>query len=190
MELRFGAQWNFWLLRRQDEFSLELSAILLHVLFFLNRRPRCLPGNHAGRARRPRLGIGDEREWPRRDHLQRETLVRPASAERSPLLEVYVGKLPFFHFAHGPVGGLFDVGRIRQPRAVDVREIAHEVHDLRVIEAFVFDLINGVQIRRTGRLRAQRNRGHDQQENQQGFPMLSHIRLQTFCPAKLYLKWK
>src|SRR5438046_4630075 len=30
-----------------------------------------------------------------------------------------------------------------------------------------FDLINGVQIRRTGRLRAQRNRGHDQQENQQ-----------------------
>src|SRR5215472_18544941 len=106
MKLRIGARWNFWLLRRQDKFSLELSTILLQVFFFLNRRPHGLRGNHAVRPRRPGLGISDQREWPRRNRLQRETFVRPAPAERSPRLGVYVDKLPFLHFAHGPVGGL------------------------------------------------------------------------------------
>src|SRR5438874_10463057 len=48
-----------------------------------------------------------------------------------------------------------------------------------MIEAFVLNLLDGVQIRRAWRLRPQWNHRHDQQENQQGIPMLPHIRLQA-----------
>ncbi len=57
---------------------------------------------------------------------------------------MHVGKLPFLHFGHGPFGGLFDVRRIGETRAVEIREVAHGVHDLRMIEAFVFDLLDRV----------------------------------------------
>jgi hypothetical protein len=50
-----------------------------------------------------------------------------------------------------------------------------------MIEAFVFDLLDRVQIRRARRLRAQGNHGHHQQENQQSFLMISHTRLRTFA---------
>src|SRR5690348_6091484 len=93
---------------------------------------------------------------------------------------MHIGKLPFFHFAHGPVGGLLDVRRIREPRAVDIGEITHDVHHLRMIEAFVLDLLYGVQVCRARSLRAQGNYGHHQQENQQSFFMVSHTRLRTF----------
>ena len=94
---------------------------------------------------------------------------------------MHVGKLPFFHFAHGPVGGLLDVGRIGEPRAVDIGEIAHDVHHLRMIEAFVFDLLDGVQVRCARSLRAQRHHGYHQKENQQSFLMVSHTCLRTFA---------
>src|SRR5690349_18632459 len=100
---------------------------------------------------------------------------------------MHVGKLPLLQFAHGPVGGLLDVRRIGEPRAIDIGEITHDVHHLRMIEAFVLDLLDGVQVRGARSLRTQRNHGHHQQENQQSFLMISHTRLRTFTMTTYWI---
>src|ERR1700739_2238873 len=101
MKLRFRARGNFRLLRGQDKLTLELAAIFLDVLFFLDRRPDSLRRDHAVCAWCPRLGVSDQGKGPWRNRLQRESLVGPALAEGPPRLEVHVGELPFFHLTHG-----------------------------------------------------------------------------------------
>src|SRR5207245_9799994 len=108
---------NFRLLCRQDKFALELSAILLDVVCFLNGSPHGFCCYNAVRAGSPGFCISDERKWTRRNGLKRKPFVRPASAER-PLLEVHVAELPLFHLSRGPVRGRRDVRRIGQSRSV------------------------------------------------------------------------
>src|SRR5439155_1082944 len=93
--------------------SFELAAILLNIFLFQNWREDGSRGYRTDGPGCPSLRVGNEREWPRRDHLSGKTFVGPPPSERSPRLETDVGALPFLHLGGGPGGGRLDVRRIR-----------------------------------------------------------------------------
>ena len=67
-----------------------------------------------------------------------------------------VCELPFLHLAGGPGRRLLYVRRIGQTRTIDIAQVAHDVHHLRMIETFILDLIDAIQIGLARRLRRQR----------------------------------
>ena len=93
-----------------------------------------------------------------------------------------VRELPLFHFAGGPIGCGFDVWRVGQPRAVDIAQVTHDVHHLRVVEALVFNFVNGIQIGCARRLRGGRQHYGNHQQHCQCNSNSSHC-----CPLQLNL---
>ena len=79
-----------------------------------------------------------------------EALVLPAAAER-PRLEVHVRQAPLLHRLLRPVGRFLDVGRAGEPRAVDVGEVALDLHHLRALQPFVLDAVDRVEVELFGR---------------------------------------
>jgi hypothetical protein len=161
MTLGLKPRFDFRRWGSQNEFPFQFAAIFLDVFFFLDGRPHRFGRHRTVRAGRPRLGIRNQREGTRRNHLQGEALVRPTFAKRPPRLEVHIRKLPFFHFAGGPFGGLLDVRRIREARAINIGEVTHDFHHLGMAEAFV--LVNRGEIGRGRRLRTERGHAHERQ---------------------------
>jgi hypothetical protein len=93
------------------------------------------------RAGRPGEGLHDERRFHRRHDVRLDELVRPAGMSEFPRLEVRVAEAPFGHLLDRPLGGGLVIRRARQPRAIDVGEEVHRVHDLRVRRFFLPDLV-------------------------------------------------
>ena len=98
-------------------------------------------------AGRPRLGIGDQRDALRLDHLGREPLERPAAAERPPRLEVGVGQPPRRQSVARPLVRALHVRRAGQPRADHVGQVAQGRHDLRLLEPLFLDAVDRVRRR-------------------------------------------
>ncbi len=93
-----------------------------------------------------------------------------------------IRELPLFHFAGGPIGRRFDVWRVGQARAVDIAQVAHDVHHLRVVEAFIFNFVNRIQIGCARRLCGGRQHHGNHQQHCQCNSNSSHC-----CPLQLNL---
>src|SRR5260370_18625535 len=118
----------------QHKLAFQLPAVLLHVFFLQDRREERRSGYRTIRAGCPSLRIGNQRKRPGRNHLREKALVGPATAERSPRLQMDVGELPFLHLAGGPGRRLLEVRRIRQTWTVHIAQVADTFHYLGIVE--------------------------------------------------------
>ncbi len=157
----------------QDELAFELAALRLQVGVGREHRSYSLAHDRTVRARRPCFRVRNDRASRRRHQMTGVIVVRPAATERSPGGERGVRQAPGLHFLDGPIGGGADVRRPGEPRSMDVRQIARDVHHLRSLQAFLFDPIDRLQVHGftiaiivlTGERRRQ-NRGSRHQDHQ------------------------
>jgi hypothetical protein len=71
--------------------------------------------------------------------MPRSSLIEPAGAPEVPGFEMRVLEAPARHFRNHPFGGIFVIGRSREPRTIAVREYMQSVHDLRTLGFFLAD---------------------------------------------------
>ncbi|MBT8402588.1 MAG: hypothetical protein KJP18_01945 [Gemmatimonadetes bacterium] len=91
---------------------------------------------HPIQRRSPRLGVGDQRRIPRRDHLGRELVERPSPTELEGL-EPGVGQPPLGEAVSRPLRGPIVLGRAGQAWPVDVGQRVEEIERLRALHPLV-----------------------------------------------------
>ena len=122
----------------EDDLAAQLAAVFLEVGLGADCDADDIAVTAPLRARRPRLGIADERLPLRLQQMRLEARQRPALPEL-PLLGLRVGQAPVAQPLDGPVGGLIEPRRAGEARAVHIRQPADVVHHLRATEAFVLN---------------------------------------------------
>ena len=132
--------------RREHDLAVQPALPLAEILGPIDDSQDRVGRHRAAGAWRPRPGKRDERERLRRDDVGGELLVHPAAAELAPHLLARVRQAPLAHPRDRPRRGSADVGRVRQPRAVHLGEIPERVHDLRPLEPFGLDLVDGIEV--------------------------------------------
>ena len=120
----------------QDDPSVELAAIRVHVLFASDVDPHHVGNDGSVRARRPRLWIPDQRLNLRFHQMGIEPDQRPAVA-KGKRLPMRALQTPLLELPGDPIRGLLDSRRASQSGAVDVGQPARVVHDLRAAEPLV-----------------------------------------------------
>ena len=132
--------------RREHDLAVQPALPLAEILGPIDDGQDRVGRHRAAGAGRPRPGKRDERERLRRHDVGGELLVHPAAAKLAPHFLARVRQAPLAHPRGRPRRGSADVGRVRQPRAVDLGEIPERVHDLRALEPFVLDLVDGIEV--------------------------------------------
>ena len=158
---------------------LQPPAIKREILFSFNFCVNRIGGDGSVRSRRPRFGIGDQRKMPRRNFARFKKFVGPAAPERPPRFLVHIREAPGAERLDGILASLPDIRRIGQPRPVHIREIAHHLHDVRMLGVFVLELADDGRVgRKPIRLRGGAPRqGERQRNNGREFHRLSNIRI-------------
>ena len=137
----------------QDDLAAQGAAVGVEVVRGADVDPHHLGRHGAAGARRPGLGVPDDRHHLRLDHVGVEPHQRPAAAEREPLF-VDVRQPPGPQPICRPGAGLFDGGRAADARTVDVTQPTDVVHRLRPGEPLGPDGVQGgpqgARIRRLG----------------------------------------
>ena len=107
---------------------------------------------------------------PRRNFIGFEQFIGPAAPKRPPRFLVDIRQPPGPKRLHGVVSGFPDVRGIGQARAVHVGQVAHDLHDVRVLEAFVFELVDRggvgrgpIRLRRRSPCKREREREQDRE---------------------------
>ena len=133
--------------RRHDVFASKLAAELLEILLVINDGSDDIRCDSTACSGRPRFRVSNQRETVgRRNRARRELLVRPTASKRAPRFQIDVREFPFRELLPGPVGRSLDLRRSRKAASVHVGQIAQAVHDLRVVEAFVLDLVDRIEV--------------------------------------------
>ena len=153
-------------------FALQLALVFLQVFFAFDFQEDGLAGNHAVGAGRPGLGIGNERLVLRLQHFHTELFQRPAAAEGAPRLQMGIFEAPFVELVQRPLRRLHVVGRIGEPRAIHIGEIAQNVHHLRILQAFLADALHRLPVHRLFR---RRKTEHHKRKKQQQKRRASHV---------------
>jgi hypothetical protein len=164
--------------RRHHKLTLEFSAKRVEVLVLFNFRVHHFGRDRSAGSGRPCFRIRDQRKMPRRNLIGFEQLIRPPPAKGPPRLFVNIRQPPGTKRFHGVVAGFTDVGRIRKSRAVHIRQVADDLHDMRVLLALVFELLDGGSVG-SGPVclwrRGPRNREHQRRQNRE-FHCFVHVR--------------
>ena len=144
VELRFDHAHR----RGQHKHASEPAAIKREVFFFFDSCIDRIGGDGSVRSRRPGFGIRDQRKMPRRNFARFKDLVGPAAPKRSPRFLVHIREAPRAERLDGILACLPDIRRIGQPRPVHIGEIAHHLHDVRMLGFFVLELADDRKVRR------------------------------------------
>ena len=113
-----------------DEFPAKLPAKLVEILIIIDDCRDYVGCYWTIRSRCPRFWICDHLKTGRRDDPRRKVVVRPTAAKRAPGLQVDVYEFPFHQLLSCPFRGRLDLGRAGQSSAVNVCQVAQDVHDL------------------------------------------------------------
>jgi hypothetical protein len=148
---------------RQDDGAFQLWSERGNLLGALPRDQHGGAGDVAGGRARPGVGVAEQRQVARLDHLNRQLVERPPPAE-GPWLDVNVGEAVRLQPIAGPVDRPFVRGRRRQTRTDVDRQVIEDRRRLRSFHAFRADarqdITIGWRLRRGGREARQRKNGN------------------------------
>ena len=131
--------------RAEDELAAQLAAERVEILVRVDDGDDRFARHRPVGAWGPGFRVGDERIAARGQRVGGEALALPAAA-KGPGLLMDVGQPPVLHRLHRPVAGFLHVGRAGQSRAVDVSEVALDLHHFGALEPFVFDAVERIEI--------------------------------------------
>ena len=124
--------------------------------------------DRAVRGRRPGEDFADERILHGRHDESGKPLVQPPWPAEVPGLQMAVGEAPFRHLLDRPLRRGLVVRRAGQTRAVNIRQIMHGPHDLRIVAPFLADTGIDVMVDRLGRRRRNGRGDEDDQRSNYG----------------------
>jgi len=129
--------------REHDKHVAQLAAVPLEIRRAVRLYAHDVSSHRSVGPWRPRRRIRNDRERSRRNHLDTQSIVRPAPAEVTPRLELRVYHAPLGELLRGPLAGRLDVRGSREPSAENVSEPARGFHHLGPFQALGLDLVNG-----------------------------------------------